>query len=166
MARQIDYRSTSRFPADEVFAAMVDPEYLRERLERMGGPGAALLEHAAGPEGARYRLRHGLDNAVLPAMVQALVPGDLTIERTETLRRRGAGDYDGDVDVRILGTPVSASGGMRLRDTGASSEFEVRAEVVVAVPLFGGRIEEMIAEQVRNLLAAETAFTQRWLESH
>ena len=37
------------------------------------------------------------------------------------------------------------------------------ATVTVNVPLFGGRIEETVAEQVRTLLAAETAFTQEWL---
>ena len=31
------------------------------------------------------------------------------------------------------------------------------------VPLVGGRIEETVAEQVRSLLAAETAFTAEWL---
>lgn len=166
MARQIDYRSTSQYPADEVYATMVDPEYLHARLEQMGGPGAALLEHTADLEGARYRLRHGLDKAALPPLVQSFVPGEIVIERTEAVRRRGAGDYEGDVDVRILGTPASAVGKLRLRDTGdgaAGSDFAVRAEVTVRVPLLGGRIEAVIAEQVKELLAAETQFTLEWL---
>ena len=33
------------------------------------------------------------------------------------------------------------------------------------MPLFGGKIEEIVAGQVRRLLEAETAFTVRWLES-
>lgn len=165
MARQIDYRSTSAFAADEVYAAIVDPEYLLARLERMGGPGAALLDHAADADGARYRLRQGLDNAVLPPLIQSLVPGDLVIERLEAVRRRGPGDYDGNLAVQIVGTPVSAAGRMRLHDTVRSSELAVLADVTVKVPLLGGRIEAMIAEQVHDLLAAEAAFTQRWLES-
>ena len=40
------------------------------------------------------------------------------------------------------------------------------ASVEVRVPLFGGKIEEIIAGQVRRLLEAETAFTVRWLGSH
>ena len=55
---------------------------------------------------------------------------------------------------------------MRLADNGAGSEFEVHADVEVKVPLIGGKIEEIVAEQVRQLLEAETAFTVRWLESH
>jgi hypothetical protein len=41
----------------------------------------------------------------------------------------------------------------------------VHAAVEVKVPLFGGKIEEIVAGQVRRLLEAETAFTVRWLES-
>ena len=56
----IDFRSTLAFPAEKVFATMVDEEYLRARLRELGGPGSELLEHQASPDGARYRLRQGL----------------------------------------------------------------------------------------------------------
>ncbi len=163
MPRQIDFRSPLPFAADEVYATMIDPVYLRARLQQIGGPGAALLEHSADDGGARYRLRHGLDKAVLPPLVQNLMPGDLVIERTETIRRRGPGDYAGEVDVQVPGTPVSAHGRSELREQGAGSEFAVHAEVTVNVPFLGGRIEETVAGQVHQLLVAETAFTEQWL---
>ena len=81
MSRQFDYRSTWPYPADEVYAAMVDPDYLRARLARIGGPGAALLEHHVDPDGVHYRLRHGLDPKDMPAVIRTVLPGDITIER-------------------------------------------------------------------------------------
>lgn len=163
MSRPIDYQSRSQFTADEMFAVMVDPEYLRARLQQLGGPGAALLEHSADDTSGRYRLRHGIDRAMLPPIVGSLVSGNLTIERTETLRREGAGRYGGTVDVAIAGTPASAAGTMRLADTTSGSELAVHADVTVDVPFLGGRIEEVIAEQVRTLLAGETAYTLDWM---
>ena len=160
MTRQIDYRSTSPHSADEVYATMVDPDFLRARLERLGGPGASLLEHAVDAEGARYRLRHGLDAKDLPSVVRGVLPGDLTIERTERWTRQDH-TYLGDVTVAIPGTPASAAGGMRLRDLpDGGSELSVRADVTVSVPLIGGKIEGVVGEQVQKLLAAETAFAQ------
>ena len=164
MSRQIDYRTTSPHPADEVYATMVDPEYLRDRLEQIGGPGAGLLEHSADVQGAHYRLRHGLDAKDLPSVVRGVLPGDVTIERTERWTRQDSGRYLGDVQVAIPGTPASAAGGMRLRDLpDGGSELNVRADVTVSVPLIGGKIEEIVADQVQKLLTAESAFTQQWL---
>lgn len=163
MPRRIDYRSSSEHAADEVAAVMLDEEYLRARLVQLGGPGAALLEHRRDDGGGHYRIRHGVDQAALPPFVATLVSGNLVIDRTEVLRRRSVGEYGGDVQVRIPGTPATAAGSLVLRDAGGRSEFVVRAEVTVNVPFLGGKIESVIAEQVQLLLGAETAFTHQWL---
>ena len=166
MARSIDYRSTLRFPAEKAFAAMTDRGYLEARLRELGGPGSALLEHEASPDGARYRLRQGVSESDLPPVVGKVVGGNLVIERTETLRRTQDGRYSGDVEVAIPGAPAAANGTMTLADDGDGSLFAVNADVTVKVPIFGGKIEEIVAEQVRRLLEAETAFTVRWLGAH
>ena len=165
MARSIDYRSTLAFPAEKVFATMTDEEYLRARLRELGGPGSDLLEHEAGPDGARYQLKQGLSEKDLPPIVGKVMQGDLAIQRTESLRATGPGATAATSTSRSPGLPASASGTMRLADNGAGSEFEVHADVEVKVPLIGGKIEEIVAGQVRRLLEAETAFTVRWLES-
>lgn len=164
MPHPIDYRSRLQYPASDVYAVMTDPEFLRARLDRLGGPGATLLEHRADADGAHYRVRHGLDTKDLPPVVRSLLAGDIVIERSETWKPRDDGDYAGDVDVLIKGTPASAAGGMRLRDLDAGgSELQVSARTQVDVPLFGGKIEAVVAEQVQRLLAAESAFTAEWL---
>ena len=163
MARSIDYRSTLAYPAERVFAAITDEEYLQARLREIGGPGSALLDHEATPEAARYELRQGLSEKDLPPIVGKVMNGDLAIVRTETLNRVQPGRYSGDVDVAIPGAPASASGTMALAEDGDGSLFEVHADVTVRVPLIGGKIEEIVADQVRRLLEAETEFTVRWL---
>lgn len=163
MSSQFDYRSTSSYPADEVYATMVDPDFLRTRLEQIGGPGAGLLEHRTDLETAGYRLRHGLDAKHLPSMVRNVLPNQFSIERSERWRREGAGHYTGAVDVTIPGAPGSATGVMRLRDTEEGSVLHIRIEVTIKVPMIGGRIESTVASQVQSLLASESAFTQEWL---
>ena len=165
MPRQIDHRSTLPYSADEVYTTMVDPDYLRARLQQLGGPGAELLDHTADAEGARYRLRHGVDAKNMPSMVRHVMPGDhITIERTERWTRQDSGNYLGEVQVAMPGTPAFAAGGMRLRDLpDGGSELSVRADVTVSLPLIGGKIEGMVAEQFQSLLASEAAFTQQWM---
>lgn len=161
MARQFDYRASSEFAAAAVFAAMTDADGIRARLERLGGPGAALLEHAADADSARFRVRHGLNSADLPSAVRSFMPGDMVIDRLETWRRAADGRYEGTAQVAVPGAPVpvSASGAMRLVDDTAGSTLDVRTDVSVKVPLLGAKIEALVGEQINQLLAAETAFT-------
>lgn len=163
MSRQIDHRSTSHHSADEVVAVMLDEAYLRARLDRLGGPGATLLALDTDGDGGQYTIRHGVDQAMLPPVVGSLVSGNLVIQRTESLRRSGPGRYAGDVGVQIPGTPASASGSLQLHDVAGGSELLVRADVTVRIPFVGGRIESVIADQVLQLLVAETEFTLEWL---
>jgi hypothetical protein len=167
MARPIDYRSPLPFPAAPTAAAMGDADYLRARLEKLGGPGAALLEHTRDGAAVRYKLRQGLEAELLPPVVQSMVGGNLVLERTETIEPDGNG-FRGTVDVFVpkIPVPVTAGGTMTLRDDVEGSQFAVRAQVSVGVPLVGGRIEKVVAEQVGRLMAAETEFLRHWLETH
>lgn len=158
MSRQSEYRATPQYSAEQVFTTMVDPDFLRERLAKIGGKDAALLEHTADADSARFRLRQGLDARDLPQIVRNLLSGDIVIERTETWTRFGPGDYRGGAQVEITGTPASAVGTMSLHDAGAGSEFVVRTDVTVRVPIIGGTIEGMVAEQVKGLMGLETDF--------
>lgn len=164
MSRQTDYRATSGYPADRVFAAMTDARCLRERLEVLGGKEAALLEHRADAESARFRLRHALDARDLPPLVRNLMAGDIVIERAETWARYQDGHYRGTADVQVRGTPASAAGAMRLLDLSAGgSELAVRTDVTVKVPLLGGPIEQSVGGQINDLLRMETEFTLDWI---
>jgi hypothetical protein len=163
MSREFDYRNTASHPADAVFAAMVDADCLRARLDKLGGRNAALLEHTADAESARFRVQHGLDASEIPAAVRSFLPADFIVKRLETWRRTTEGRYAGMAEVQVPGTPAAATGQMGLRDISTGSELRVRTDVTVRVPLVGGRIEETIGEQILKLLAAETAFTLDWL---
>jgi Protein of unknown function (DUF2505) len=163
MSRQFDYRATPPHPAAAVFAAMVDADCIRARLAKLGGRNAALLEHEAGPEHARFRVQHGLNPDDMPSAVRSFLPSDFVIIRLETWRRDVDGRYTGMADVDVPGTPAEASGQMGLRDANPGSELRIRTDVTVKVPLVGGRIEESVGAQILKLLASETAFTLDWM---
>ncbi len=163
MSSQFDYRATPPRPAAAVFAAMVDAECLRARLAKLGGRNAALLEHEADAEHARFRVQHGLEPEDMPSAVRSFLPADFVIVRLETWRRDGDGRYTGMADVDVPGTPADATGQMGLRDAGTGSELRIRTDVTVRVPLLGGRIEASVGEQILKLLNAETTFTLDWM---
>lgn len=164
MSRPISYHRRYPWPAEKVYAATVDPAQLTARLAELGGRQAALLEHEHTEGGARFRLQHGLASADLPAIARMVLPDDVVIERTESWRLDGPGRYSGDVRVGIAVLPAEIAGRMTLADAGSGdSELRIDGQVSVRLPLVGGKIEEVVATQVTELLAAETAFTEHWL---
>ena len=160
MPRSLDHRATSTHPADRVYAAMVDRDLLEKQLQHLGGPGAGVTAYETTPDGVRYTLRHGIPAEHLPSVVTSFIPGgDLQIDRTEQWKAAGEGRYDGTGSVQVVGTPATARSVMRIADVDGGSEIHIRAEVTVKLPIIGAKIEEAVAGQIEQLLAAETAFT-------
>jgi hypothetical protein len=166
MARRIEHRTRSAWGPKTVFSALVDVEYLNERLAVLGGRGAAVLRHDKSDDRVSYQLRHGVEGRNLPSAVRTVLGGDLTIERFETWQARGAG-YTGTVRVTIPGMPGELAGTMALTgDDASGAEHLTDGVVKIPIPLVGGKVEEAIVGQLRDLLDAEHRFTEEWLGRH
>ena len=163
MSRPISYRSRYANPADQLYAALVDREYLLAKLKRIGGNDAALLDLASDSSSAKYTLRQGVSRHYLPGAVQTFLRGDLIIERTETWRLAAPGRYEGTVTARVKDAPGNIGGALKVIGAGTGSEFSIDGEAKVNLPLIGGKIESAISEQVVKLMEREARFTQEWL---
>ncbi|GAA2329443.1 DUF2505 domain-containing protein [Saccharopolyspora halophila] len=169
MARRIEHRSTSEWPAAEVYRALIDPAFIEARLKELGGSGAVLVNHAHTDDGAfQFQLRHSVSVESLPTVARSVVGGDLTIERSESWRREEDGYYTGEIAAEIAGAPCSITGSMWLRDLAdtsgpAISELVVSGGVKVNLPFVGGKMEDLVVDQVQKLLADEERFATEWL---
>jgi len=162
MARRIELRTGYRHPADRVFAALTDQECVRERLASIGGESSELVSFTANGDSTRIVMRQGIDAAVLPSVVRRVTPNGVTIERTETWQAGNRGTVEASVQ-GFTGSLRAAAA--VVADAATGSELVLDGEVKVGIPLIGGKIEAVIAEQIGRLLSAEAKFTDRWLES-
>jgi hypothetical protein len=158
MARRIEHHTTSPHSAEKVFGAMVDETYLRDRLAAIGGKDAALETFSSADGKASYQLRQGVPAEHLPSVAKSLLGGDLVIKRIENWAA-GAGT----VEVTINGVPGRLDGAFTITDNGSGSKLTLTGEVKVSIPLMGGKLEKLIAEQVAVLLDKESEFTSEWL---
>lgn len=172
MARRIEHRSTSQWPASRVYAALIDIDYLKQRLTELGGGSTELVDHSETGDGARFQIRQGVRAEHLPSVARTVVGGDLVIDRSESWREVEPGHCTGEVAAAIPRVPGSITGSMWLRDlpldaaessAGPRSEFVVQGEVRVNVPLVSGKLEDLVVDQVHKLLTEEARFTEDWL---
>ncbi|MET7991262.1 DUF2505 domain-containing protein [Amycolatopsis sp. NPDC005232] len=169
MGSRIEHRAEFSAGLAAVLAAVSGEDALRARLKELGGDNAALLSHSVTKDTSgdvvRYELQHGIAAQRLPQAVQALHRGDIIVHRKQVWQRSGDA-YAGKVDVSVSGVPGEIGAQTFLTPRGERVEFRTSGEVTVRIPLFGGKIEEFVAQQVTNLLAHEADFTTSWLAEH
>ena len=176
MPRPIRYRSPSENPAELVFETLAQRDFLEARLAALGGTVATLLKFDRHPntpgdiaERAEYTVRQGVGRQHLPSVFQKVIPGDLLIDRTERWTRTGPGSYQGTFSATVPGAPGKITGTLRLADLPdigggrAGSEFVLEGSAQVQIPLVGGKIEDVIVQQVTKIVQRETEFALNWL---
>jgi hypothetical protein len=162
MATSLEHRSTFAATADVVYETLVDEAFLTARLRDIGGKNATLLDHTVTAERVTFRMRQGVDSSRLPGAVRSILNGDLVVEREE---RWQSGDtyYAGTSRVSITGVPGDIQGRSRVAGAEPGTLLVVSAQVKVSIPLVGGKLEKVVAEQVGKLLAAEAEYAEKWL---
>jgi hypothetical protein len=147
-------------PASEVFALFSDQEFVEARLEDAGGLDAKVVSLDVTDDGVKIVTRQSIPASALPSMVASMIPGDPATERVEEWTATGDTGYSAQFSVIVKGAPATLKGTMNLVDAGAGSTLTVDGTAAVPIPLFGGKIEGVIVEQVTSLLKSEEAFTR------
>ena len=146
-------------PAAEVFALFNDPDFIAGRLEDSGAPDAKVMTVDSTADGVKIVTRQSIPASVLPSMVASMIQGDPATERTEDWQVDGDG-YVAEFSVIVKGAPATHQGHDDAAPTGDGSTLVVSGEAAVPIPLFGSKIEAVIAEQIGELLASEETYTQ------
>ncbi len=165
MASRIEHRTAFSADLATTFDAVAGEAALRARLEQIGGHDAELLEYVPAEDGVRYKLRQGISSDKLPSAVRTLHRGDLVVEREQKWRAAGAG-YTGTATASVQGVPGEISARTSLTGEGGQTTLVNSGEVKVRIPIVGGKLENVIAEQVTKLLEREAEFVAKWLAEH
>ncbi|KZM70856.1 DUF2505 domain-containing protein [Nocardia terpenica] len=158
MATPLAYTATYSHPADAVRAALADEQYWKDRIAEVGGPGARLESFDATDDGLRVAMVQAIPEEELPTALTSVRPGDLIIPRTETYS-----GTSGIFEAHVEGAPAQVRGTVTLTGDDSGCTVVVDGSVEVAVPLFGKKIEKVVAEKLTELLTSEAEFTGSWI---
>lgn len=147
-------------PLERMREVLTDQDYLQDKLRAVGGPGAELVSRKQDERGVTVVLRQAVPDDALPSFLRSVLPGDLTIRRTETWTGSG-----GSVHAVVDGAPGTVSGAMRLEPDPAGCVLGAQLTAEVELPLIGGKVERVITDSVGRLMEAEYRFTLEWLRN-
>ncbi len=146
------------FPADpaRVHAMVTDEDFLAHAAAELGSPDARVAA-----TGARTAVEASIET---PPEIKAFVGPRLTIMQETTWAEPAPdGSRTGSIDLTAPGAPVSVRGTAVLAPTPDGSAITYEGDLVVKVPLLGGRIEAAAAPTILEAFEAQGRVGRAWL---
>jgi Protein of unknown function (DUF2505) len=152
---------TLTYPAttvDDVYAMLADPDYRRAVAEKQRTTDFSCDVTPAG-SGMRVRLEvaHATDR--MPSFARRLVGSELRFVQEESWASHSAAD----IQVTIPGKPGEMAGTTTLTRAGGDVVERIELTVKVAIPLVGGKAEDLVAGFLGKAYDAEHAVGTAWL---
>ncbi len=147
-------------PAD-VLAMLQDPEYVRLKAERTGGRDVEVGVETA--DGALVVICQRVLPADVPSYARSFVGESITVTERQVW---------GDADEAAVATatvtvdfhaPVAYAGRIDLTATSGGSAARNSGQFRASVPLIGGKVERLVAEQTERYLTKELQVAREWL---
>jgi hypothetical protein len=167
MPRSFDMAAEYSETVERVLGAFRDKEYWLARLAAPAVDESRLDLFEVADDGSfEVRTTQVLGAHRLPGLVTQLHRGDLRIERGEKWGPVHDGAAEAVITGGIGGAPVDVAGTAALAPTANGSRLAVKTTVEVRIPLIGGKVENVIGQQLSQLVIAEQQFTTEWLSEN
>ncbi|HZS22211.1 MAG TPA: DUF2505 domain-containing protein [Pseudonocardiaceae bacterium] len=160
MASQLALRHQYPASCEQMWDVLTDQQYLQAKLQAVGGPRAELVSWQRDEHAATMVLNQTVPGGAIPSFLRAMLPGELTIRRTETWR-----GCRGNVEAAVDGAPGTIAGVMSLEPDGTGCVLGSQITVDVPLPLIGGKVEKLVSDNIASLLETEYQFTLAWLRN-
>ncbi len=158
MVNQVELQQRYPESPERIWEVLTNPAYLSDKMHAVGGPRAELVSREQDGRGVTIVLHHAVPGDTLPAFLRSVRPEGLTIRRTETWTSTG-----GSVRAVVDGVPGTITVVMHLEPDPTGCVLGAQLTAEVPLPLFGGKVEKMITDNVTKLMTAEYQFTLDWL---
>ena len=133
-------------PRQAVLKMFSDVRYFKRKFEMTGARAFEVLEEERVGDHFRIRYRfHVAAQAPLPDFVKKFVRDSMQVMQEDSWDLTKA---TGRLDIEIRGVPVSVSCDMKLEDTAGGCVNLLNFSLKCSVPLLGGKIEKVLAQDV------------------
>lgn len=147
----------------DVHAALIDERYWLDRVADRASA-TAIVEEPHGPGSVRVTVTDRSEPSELPSIVRGMLRGPLIVERTDEWGPLVDDVAEGLLSGGATGLPVALEGRSRLRTSRTGGTYvDVQGQVVVRIPLLGGRIESMVHGMVRQIVEHDRIAIAAWL---
>jgi hypothetical protein len=159
----MEFRTELSYDAspDEVFAMLSDPAF-REQVAQAQDVVSVDVRLTPTEDGFSLVNDQVQDTKDLPAIAKKFAGDTTQALITEKWDSRTAGS----ISITAPGKPTSAMGTIRLAPDGEGTVEIVELDVRVKVPLIGGKLEKLMADNIEAGYRAEHTVGRAWLQDN
>ena len=159
---RFQHTTTYDAPAAEVFAMLTDPAWREKVGAAQNVVSSTVTVTPDGPDGAGCRvvIDQVQNTAGLPAIAKKIA----ATPPVRSSPRSGRPPTTGTIEILAPGKPTKATGTVSLVSDGSSTRHVTDLEVTVKVPLVGGKLEKLMADNIGQGLEIEQTVGAAWLE--
>lgn len=161
---KFDDKHTFDKPAASVMTMFSDRDYFERKYKALGFTDIHVLEHDKSGDKFRIKVRYTATNDVaLPEFAKKFIPSAMVVTQQDAwdLKR-----MTGRIDVEIRGTPVKVACDMSLKNEAKGSANYLKWTVTCGIPLVGGKLEQLTADDIKAKAGNDVATTRRILADY
>lgn len=159
----MEFRTELSYDAspDEVFAMLSDPAFREQVAEAQE---VVSVDVRLTPAGDGFTLVNDQvqNTKDLPAIAKKIA-GDTT---QAVIKEEWTSRTAGSVEITAPGKPTSATGTIRLAPDGDGTVEIVELDIKVKVPLIGGKLEKLMADNIESGYRTEHTVGRAWLKDN
>ena len=142
-------------PASTVIKMFSDKNYFVRKYEELGFGNVEVLDHSM--DGSQFSITcryEAPSDAPIPGFAKKFMGQTNVVTQTD---RWDTGTMTGELTAEIEGLPATVSAEMELVDDGDGSTNTLSWTIKCGIPLDGGKIEKLVAEDIRAKSGADVA---------
>lgn len=163
MARRMNYSARFTYSTEQVYAALSSRDHWDARIEEMKKYSHnELKSFEVGESGIDVVMHHIIPRTELPDIAQTVMKKDMVITRNVHFDPYSE-TTEGKYDASIPAGPGSLKGVTSLFTTDTGSTLRTSSEAKVFLPFVGGKLEQLMLVNLRDLWRGEGEVTADWL---
>ena len=155
-----------KFPKSvaKVWAMYADRAFFERKLKNLGYTNISITNYSSSDKGFSITMRYDAkSDAKLPDFAKKFVGETSSVTETDTW---DAATKTGKISVEIKGAPVKVNCEMRLEAAGKGSVNKLSWTLSCGIPLIGGKLERIIAEDVEAKSSKDNLASAKILEDY
>lgn len=153
----MQHKEKSAFPrkSDVVIKMFTDKEYFLAKYKNLGAKNIQLIEHKK--DGDKFSIKVSREvpaDVPLPSFAQKFISASMTVVQQDSW---DAKTKKGRLDINIKGFPGTITCDMELKDEGSGSANHMNWNVKVGIPFIGGKLEQVLMDDIKKKTAPDTA---------